>query len=275
MDTVFKKVGYNWHIFLYGRSIAVTLTSPCSVVYLLIQQNHTTELYEISTFIHFCALSTAKGMTLFMKYWELEDVEKTAQNNPDTFFIPSREERNSKKKGDLVRLHFLLEDPREGEPRAERMWVEILRAKTILGKYIGTLTNQPAFITGLSVGDEVGFYPKHIAQTMMKKDDPRWIDSVEKMALASKMCLEKNGVIRFVYREKPDREQDSGWRMFTGNESDEYSNDPRNIQIINVGYLLDKDSTLLEPLKGDYGSAFERIDKGQPWEKIEDWELSE
>jgi NADH dehydrogenase, FAD-containing subunit len=36
-------------------------------VYLLIQQNHTTEQYKITTFIHFCALSAAKGMILIMK----------------------------------------------------------------------------------------------------------------------------------------------------------------------------------------------------------------
>ena len=42
-----------------------------SIVYLLIQQNHTTEQYKIATFIHFCALSTAKGMTLKMRIIDL------------------------------------------------------------------------------------------------------------------------------------------------------------------------------------------------------------
>lgn len=172
-----------------------------------------------------------------MKSWELEDVEGTAHKNSDTFFIPSKEERNSKKKGDLVRLHFLLKEPREGEPRAERMWVKISRSKNLLGKYFGILTNQPAFITDLSAGDEIEFYPKHIAQTIIQRDDPGWIESFERMALVSKMCLDKDEVIRFMYREEPDREQDSGWRIFTGNESDEYTNDSQNIQIINVGYL--------------------------------------
>ena len=97
----------------------------------------------------------------------------------------------------------------------------------------------------------------------------------EKMALVSKICLNDGGVIRFLYREKPDREQDSGWRMFSGHESDEYTNDPRNIKLINVGYILDKDPSLLEPLQGDYGSVFERVDKGQSWQKVEDWEHSE
>ena len=210
-----------------------------------------------------------------MRSWELEDVEIAAQNNLGTFFIPSKEERNSKKKGDLVRLHFLLKEPRGDEPRAERMWVEIIKSKSLLGKYIGVLTNQPEFIRDLNAGDEIEFYSKHIARVIVEKDDPRWIDSYERMAIVSKMCLDKDSVIRFLYREKPDREQDSGWRMFTGYESDEYNNDPQNIRIINVGWLLDKDSTLLEPLKCEYGSVFERLDKGQPWARIEDWEPQE
>ncbi len=91
------------------------------------------------------------------------------------------------------------------------------------------------------------------------------------MALISKMCMENGNTIRFLYREKADREQDSGWRMFTGLESDEYNNDPSNIRIVNVGYLLDKDTTLLEPLQGGFGSVYERDEKNKPWRKVENW----
>jgi hypothetical protein len=37
--------------------------------------------------------------------------------------------------------------------------------------------------------------------------------------------------------------------MFIGSEDDVYANDPQNIKMIKVGYLLDKDPSLLEPLK--------------------------
>ena len=43
-----------------------------------------------------------------MSGWKLEDVESVNKENPNTFFIPSLEERSSQKKGDLVRLHFLI-----------------------------------------------------------------------------------------------------------------------------------------------------------------------
>ncbi|MGH4140029.1 hypothetical protein [Clostridium sp.] len=60
-----------------------------------------------------------------MNEWELEDVETVNKSNPSNFFIPDEKERKSQKKGDLVRLHFILTKPKENEPRAERMWVKI------------------------------------------------------------------------------------------------------------------------------------------------------
>ena len=84
--------------------------------------------------------------------------------------------------------------------------------------------------------------------------------------------LEKDGVIRFLYRQETYNDQDSGWRMFTGLEDDDYANDPENIKLINIGYLLDKDPSLLEPLKNGYGAVFEREDTKTKWEKVEDWE---
>lgn len=212
-----------------------------------------------------------------MKVWELEDIEVANRNSTDKFFIPLLEERCNQKIGDQVRLHFLINNPKQDEPRAERMWVEITKVTKFLGslKYAGVLTNQPAFISGLNLGDRIEFSPKHIAQTIIKKDSPFWIDSAEKKALVSKMCLEKDCNIRFLYREKPDRDEDSGWRMFSGLEDDDYTNDISNIRIMNVGYLLDIDPSLLEPLKGGYGCAYERENKESQWIKVENWEPSE
>jgi hypothetical protein len=74
-------------------------------------------------------------------------------------------------------LHFLLKEPKEDELRVERMWVEIIKQKSLLGKYTGVLTNQPKLIIDLNAGDEIEFYPKHFARVIVEKDDPKWIDS--------------------------------------------------------------------------------------------------
>jgi hypothetical protein len=205
------------------------------------------------------------------KFLELEDVEKAAALHPETFFIPGTAERESQKVGDSVRLHFLLQDAGPDEPRAERIWVTITQAQGG-GSYKGTLQTAPIYLREFKIGDEVVFGPRHIARTIIKKGDPRWIDSSELKAFVSNMCLEKGNGVRFLYREEPDRSEDSGWRMFSGNEPDGYVDDPSNIRLMNVGFMLDRDPTLLEPLKAGTGAVFERESLGTAWQKITDWE---
>ena len=206
-----------------------------------------------------------------MESWELEDVEKTAEKYPESFFIPSISERNGQKRGAEVRLHFTIRNSKSNEPRAERMWVEVIEIESTRGNYKGKLINQPVYIKDLNFGDEITFSSSNIARTVIKRGDPEWIDSTEKKAFVSNLCLTEGGIIRFMYREKPDRKDDSGWRMFSGLEDDEYANNPKNIKLINVGFLLDKDPTLLKPLKGGVGSVFERNDIESSWKIVEDW----
>ena len=50
------------------------------------------------------------------------------------------------------------------------------------------------------------------------------------------------------------------------------TSNPENIRLPNVGWLLDKDPSLLFPLKnGKPGDAYERAAKNTEWIKIDDW----
>ena len=91
------------------------------------------------------------------KFLDFDDVEKAAKENPDTFFIPSAEERKSQRVGDSVRLHFRLKNPSGDEPQAERMWVTVTREQGWLKPYKGVLQNAPVYIEDLNPGDEVSF----------------------------------------------------------------------------------------------------------------------
>ena len=81
--------------------------------------------------------------------------------------------------------------------------------------------------------------------------------------------------IRFIYREQPNNNEDSGWRIFTGNESEEYTNDYKNIQIMKIVDLLARDNTLFEPIKNGKYIAFERNEKESKWTIVEDWHPEE
>ena len=210
-----------------------------------------------------------------MKTWKLRNVENEAKKNPDSFFIPSLEERKNIKINEKVCLHFIHLLQKGNEPEAERMWVTITKERKFFSKYKGILDNQPVYIKNLNAGDEIVFGVENIAQTIIKKGNPLWIDCAEQYALVSKLCFEKNETIRFIYREKPDNNEDSGWRIFTGNESEEYSNDYRNIQIMKIVDLLAQDNTLFEPIKKGKYVAFERYAKDSQWKIVEDWNPEE
>ena len=171
--------------------------------------------------------------------------------------------------------YISVKDPLPSEPQAESMWVTITQEQSLFRPYKGVLENAPAFIEDLKQGTEVTFKPRHIAQTIIKKGDPRWIDSANLKALVSEMCFEDGECVRFLYREGADRPEDSGWRMFTGHETQEYNDDPKNVRLVQVGYMLDLDPSLLQPLKEGIGAVFERKTKNEPWNKVTDWSPEE
>ena len=67
--------------------------------------------------------------------------------------------------------------------------------------------------------------------------------------------------VGYMDREEPDAESelpDSGWRFFSGEESDEYVNDPQHIQIVALTTVCTLDGDIVSCLAAPYGSAFYR-----------------
>jgi len=64
--------------------------------------------------------------------------------------------------------------------------------------------------------------------------------------------------VRFMYREEPDNEADSGWRFTAGTESDAYMNNPQNLEIYDVNTIANYDPDIVPFLEARVGSAFER-----------------
>ena len=52
-----------------------------------------------------------------------------------------------------------------------------------------------------------------------------------------------------MYREAPDSKQDSGWRFFSGEESQEYVDNPDNLSIYDVNTIANYDTAIVEYLK--------------------------
>lgn len=180
--------------------------------------------------------------------YSLEDVQAKHQKNPRHFLIPSQEEINQLKLGDQVRLIFVLDTVLENGCRAERMWVEL--TEICDEKFKGRLTNQPAFITSIQLGDELDFAQEHIASLML----PSLNLNTQKGAMITKDCFLRRE-INWAIHDEPHHPQDSGWQFFTGYESQEDLDDPSKITIISLEDALEMEP-LLETVLDKNGEAY-------------------
>ena len=64
--------------------------------------------------------------------------------------------------------------------------------------------------------------------------------------------------VGYMYRERPAAKEDSGWRFFSGEETQEYVDDPNNTMIYDVNTIANYDSAIIPYLESPVGSAFGR-----------------
>lgn len=93
--------------------------------------------------------------------------------------------------------------------------------------------------------------------------------------MVSKQVSEQGKKPMFMYREKRSRPEDSGWRIFSGYESPEFTNDPNNTGIYNPSTILKLDPSIKDLLLKGVGSVYERGDAESEWYKVTDYDLED
>jgi hypothetical protein len=94
-------------------------------------------------------------------------------------------------------------------------------------------------------------------------------DQIMPMAVGHGSCLASDRItvdgaaVGYCYREDPDTPEDSGWRFFAGDESQEYTDDPDRFAIYDVNTIANYDPDITALLEAPYGSAFERGGSGR------------
>ena len=68
--------------------------------------------------------------------------------------------------------------------------------------------------------------------------------------------------VGFMYRERPDKPPDSGWRFFSGTETQEYVDDPQNTMLYDVNTIANYDPDIVPLLHTPFPVAFARNDEG-------------
>ena len=79
--------------------------------------------------------------------------------------------------------------------------------------------------------------------------------------MATKMLVDNKRKVRFMYREEPSNEQDSGWRFFCGDEDQDSTDNPNNIAIYDINTIISVDESIEPYLKSAKGTALEREDE--------------
>jgi len=64
--------------------------------------------------------------------------------------------------------------------------------------------------------------------------------------------------VGFMYREEPSFETDSGWRFFSGTESQDYVDNPDNLLIFDVNTIANFDEAIIPYLHMKIGTELER-----------------
>lgn len=191
-----------------------------------------------------------------MQSWHLANADELAAEFKYTFYKPSPVVVQKIQVGEVVKLIFRFESEDPEAPGAERMWVLVDEIHD-QGRFKGRLDNEPRHIADLKLDDPVEFESCHIIATEHDDND----NLVEKYI---KRCFVTNHVLRegkqagYLYREEPDNEEDSGWRITANDESNEYMEDSKNCAYVSLGAVLNQDNSFVELLESPVGSAFFR-----------------
>jgi hypothetical protein len=69
----------------------------------------------------------------------------------------------------------------------------------------------------------------------------------------------------------PRQHEDSGWRIYAGDEDQEYCDNAANVAVIPLRELIRLEKTLEDIFRSPIGAAFERSDAGETFTRVEDW----
>ncbi|SIR26875.1 DUF2185 domain-containing protein [Pontibacter lucknowensis] len=76
--------------------------------------------------------------------------------------------------------------------------------------------------------------------------------------------------VAYMYREEPEFEHDSGWRFFSGTETQEYADNSNNLAIYDVNTIANYDPTIIPYLELEEGVELERTEATDKFIVIEE-----
>jgi hypothetical protein len=85
---------------------------------------------------------------------------------------------------------------------------------------------------------------------------------------ASDMITVDGQKVGFMHRESREEEGDSGWRFYSGLETEEYVEDEHHFMMFEVNYIANLDPAIIPYLKLRTGAELERVEGSDKFERI-------
>lgn len=135
--------------------------------------------------------------------------------------------------------------------QAQRLWMDMVRA---------LLANDAAWDSGFWYvpprEKEYRLWPSEFRLYVTDWTGPEGCFITDQVTVEGKK-------VGWCYREEPDGDfPDSGWRFFSGDETDAYLNDPQNTSLLCLNDACNFDPDILPLLAAPYGSGFARGEDG-------------
>lgn len=102
-------------------------------------------------------------------------------------------------------------------------------------------------------------------------------EQIKPMATGHGACIATDRItveghpVRFMYRDAPDNDIDSGWRFLSGLEDDDYMDDPGNHAVYDVNTIANYAPDIIPFLDAPIGSAFEKTPQSERFVAVDDW----
>jgi len=96
----------------------------------------------------------------------------------------------------------------------------------------------------------------------LRADEIREVAPGRGSCVASEEITVAGERVGYMYREMPDTDVDSGWRFFSGSESQEFADNAENFGLYDVNTIANYDASIISLLDAPPGSAFERDGAG-------------
>ena len=160
------------------------------------------------------------------------------------------------KKGNLVKLIFVVISPDSHGTTAERMWVKIVKHKDDI--YEGLLDNHPMHIKDLVAGDPISFEERHIIGCDMDYPESELVLKYSVKCFVTTKVLNENDKFCYLYRDEPNHEDHSGWHIMAGDKSAEYMGNAKNIAYVSLGVVLSEDDSFIAVIDASVEKAFRK-----------------